>query len=97
MTDLLRRNYNVVPMRTRIIRVGNSRGVRIPKPLLEEAGLSGEVEMELDGDRIVIRSAERPRREWEERFASMAARGDDELVDADPLPAGAWDTEEWQW
>lgn len=90
-------DYNVYPMRTRIIRIGNSRGVRIPKPMLEEAGLTDEVEMKLEGDRLIIRPAGRPREGWDERFATMATRGDDVLLDADSLPTTKWEAEEWQW
>ena len=43
---------------TRIIQIGNSQGIRIPRPLLEQSGLPGEVELKVEGDRIVIHAAE---------------------------------------
>jgi antitoxin MazE len=82
-------------MRARIIRIGNSRGVRIPKPLLEEAGLTDEVEMKLEGDRLVIRPAVPARYGWDDEFA--AAAEDDMLLDAASLPTTRWEAEEWQW
>lgn len=81
--------------RTRIIAIGNSQGVRLPKPLLEAAGLSGEVEIEAEEGRIVIRAAHHPRAGWAEAFEAMAAAGDDRLLD--PETPTAFEDEEWTW
>jgi antitoxin MazE len=79
------RSYIVIkeehPMKTRIIRIGNSRGIRIPKPLLQQAGLSGEVEMRAQNGSLVIRAAKKPRAGWAAAFAEMASRGHDGLLD----------------
>lgn len=83
-------------VKTRIVRIGNSQGVRIPKPLLEESGLAGEVELAVEGREIVIRPVADPRRGWSEAFAEMAARGDDRLLDPN-VSGSAWDDEEWTW
>ncbi len=90
-------NYNVIPMRTRIIRIGNSRGVRIPKPLLEEAGLTDDVELELDGNRLILRPAERPRSGWDDAFRRMAEAGEDAMIDGDAWPPTRWDRDSWRW
>ena len=82
-------------MRTKIVRIGNSRGIRIPKPLLEEAGLIGEVEIAVEDDALVIRPIKHPRQGWAEAAREMAARGDDELLD--PYVPTQWDLEEWEW
>ena len=82
---------------TRIVRIGNSQGVRIPKPLLEQAGIEDRVELEVQDGQISIRPARHVRAGWEERFASMATSGDDRLVDGDQPAATAWDREEWEW
>jgi antitoxin MazE len=87
-------NYNVI-MKASLVAIGNSRGVRIPKALLEQTGLQDEVEMEVQGSQIVIRSAHRVREGWDEAFARMAANGDDALLDA-PVPT-EWDQSEWEW
>jgi antitoxin MazE len=68
-------------MKTRIVRIGNSWGVRIPKPLLERSGLTDEVEIEAQADQLVIRPARRPREGWAEAFRAMAERGDDALIE----------------
>lgn len=84
-------------MRARIVRIGNSQGVRIPKPLLEETGLDGEVEIEVNDNTLVIRTARPPRSGWDETFAAMAVADDDALLDAGTLPCSTWDEEEWEW
>lgn len=84
-------------MKARIIRIGNSQGIRIPKPLLEQSGLGEEVELEVQHHQIIIRAAERPRQGWEAAFHSMAERGDDVLLDSDLAGSSAWDEEEWEW
>jgi antitoxin MazE len=89
-------NYNVA-MKARIVKIGNSRGIRIPKLLLERSNLAEEVELEAEDNRIVIRSAKQPRQDWESAFRSMAERGDDELLDKDLLAQTRWDEDEWQW
>ncbi len=82
-------------IRTQIVRIGNSRGVRIPKLLIEQAELGREVEIAAERHRLVIRSASRPRANWEKQFRTMAEQGDDRLLD-EPLPT-EWDKNEWQW
>jgi antitoxin MazE len=83
-------------MKSRIVRIGNSQGIRIPKPVLEQAGLCDEVEIDVRGNTLVIRPARRPREGWDAAFRDMAARGDDALLDRD-LPSSKWDEEEWEW
>lgn len=82
-------------MKTRIIRIGNSQGIRIPKPLLEQTGLTEDVELEVQADAIVIRSARAVREGWGAAFRRMAEAGDDELLEE--LTESEWDREEWEW
>ena len=84
-------------MRTRIVKIGNSQGVRIPKLLLERSNLAEEVELEAEDDRIIIRSRRQPRQDWERAFHAMAERGHDTLLDAGLLARTQWDEDEWQW
>lgn len=83
-------------VRTRLIQIGNSRGIRIPKLLLDQAGLTVEVELKAQPDRLVVRSSRPPRHGWDERFKAMAEAGDDKLLDQ-PLPSTMWDEQEWEW
>lgn len=82
-------------VKSRIVRIGNSQGVRIPKLLLEQAGLGDEVELSAEDGRIVIAAARRPRAGWAEAAQAMHERGDDALLDA-PV-ATRFDQEEWEW
>lgn len=84
-------------MKARIVRIGNSQGVRIPKLLLDQSGLGTEVEIEAQAGRIVIRAADRPRQGWEEAYRAMAAHQDDVLLDPEVTGSGEWDDEEWEW
>ena len=84
-------------MKANIVRIGNSQGIRIPKVVLEQTRLSGEVELEVRDRQIVIRPVEKPRQSWAQRFRAMAERGDDKLLDAGALGQTSWDRKEWQW
>ncbi|MBI1881101.1 MAG: AbrB/MazE/SpoVT family DNA-binding domain-containing protein [Chloroflexi bacterium] len=84
-------------VKTRLIRIGNSQGIRIPKLLLDQIGLIEEVELELQPDQIVIRPAQQPRHGWDEQFQAMAEKGDDRLLDDEALSLTTWDADEWEW
>ena len=84
-------------MKTRIVRIGNSQGIRIPKPLLEQTGLRDEVEVSVQDDALIIRPARKPRAGWADAFQEMARRGDDALLDDAPPSLSSWDEDEWEW
>ena len=84
-------------MKTHIVKIGNSQGVRIPKPLIEQTGLEGEVEIGIKGNTLVISKPRKPRAGWTEAFAQMNRNGDDALLDANRASSSAWDEEEWEW
>lgn len=90
-------DYNVITMATitRIVRIGNSRGIRVPKALLEQAQLPEEVELQAEPGRIVVRGVRRTREGWADAARSMHEQGDDRLLDA---PAATrFDHEAWEW
>jgi antitoxin MazE len=82
-------------MKAKIIRIGNSQGIRIPKPLLEQTGLSEDVEIEVRADELVIRPARSARGTWAVAFENMAEAGDDALLE--DLTESEWDKDEWEW
>jgi antitoxin MazE len=84
-------------MKTRIVAIGNSQGIRIPKLLLEQTGLSGEVEISAEENALVIRAARKPRAGWAAACREMAERGDDVLLDGGSPSSSSWDEEEWEW
>lgn len=84
-------------MKTHLVPVGNSQGIRIPKPLLEEAGLTDEVDIRAEGGSLVIRPARQPRDGWDDAFAAFAREGHDSEFDDIPPSLSQWDEQEWQW
>lgn len=83
------------PIKTRIVKIGNSQGIRIPKTVLEQSGINSEVEIQVDGNQIIIRPVEKARIGWNEAFAEMAAQHDDILLDE--INTTEWDDMEWEW
>ncbi len=83
-------------MRTRIVKIGNSLGVRIPKLLLEKSRLADEVEIEAFDRQIIISPARQPRDDWDAAFQAMARSGDDTLLN-EWHSLSSWDEAEWQW
>ncbi len=84
-------------MRARVVKIGNSQGIRIPKPLLEQTGIIGDVELEVDQNQIIIRPVSNPRVGWDDAFIAMAEDNDDVLLDGEASLTHSWDDEEWQW
>jgi antitoxin MazE len=84
-------------VKTRLVKIGNSQGIRIPKVLLDQVGLKNDIELEVQGDQLVLRAARRPREGWDEQFRQMAERDDDELLDKNVRSGSSWDEEEWTW
>jgi antitoxin MazE len=83
-------------MKTSLVRIGNSHGVRIPKAVIDQCGLKREVDMTVKGDTIVIAPARKPRAGWAEAFKRMAEAGDDALLIPDTL-SNEFDDKEWRW
>jgi len=84
-------------MKANVVRIGNSRGIRIPKTVLEHCRLTDSVELDVQDDHLVIRSLAKPRKGWDEAFRRMHQHGDDALLDRESLPSTKWDRTEWRW
>ncbi len=82
-------------MKTKIVRIGNSRGVRIPKPLLKQAGLEDEVRLRVVKGGIVIEAQKAPREGWADAAALARGRADDRLLDE--AQDTVFDETEWEW
>jgi antitoxin MazE len=82
-------------MRIEIVRIGNSRGIRIPKPLIEQCGFGDSVELHVEQDRLVITPNRSPREGWREAFAKAGSSASDPILLA--LPPNQFDAEEWTW
>lgn len=80
-------------MKTRLVRIGNSRGVRLPKPLIAQAGLTDEVELRVRDGAIIIERVTSPRAGWAEAAREMHQRNEDSLLD--PPTTTDFDEKEW--
>ena len=86
---------SAVEMKTRLVQIGNSRGIRLPKTIIAEAQLRDEVELKAEPGRIVISSAKKPREGWPEAARLMHERNEDHLIDK--TTSTRFDREEWKW
>jgi len=83
-------------IKTRLVKIGNSHGIRIPKIVRDQIGLTDAIELEVHGNELIVRPSAAPRTDWAAQFRQMAVRQDDVLLDAD-TPGSAWDSTEWEW
>jgi len=84
-------------VKTNIVRIGNSKGIRLPKSVLEQCRLKDSVEIEVEGNTLIIRPVHEPRSGWSEALSGMAQHQDDKLLDEDTALATEWDRSEWRW
>jgi antitoxin MazE len=82
-------------MKTRLIAIGNSKGVRLPKPLLLHAGLTDEVELQVQKGAIVITRSPSRRAGWAKAAQELRDRDDD--LGLDPMTTTSFDEKEWEW
>ena len=81
-------------MRVGIISVGNSKGIRIPKAILEQCRFNKEAELEVQGNVLLIKPVRKVREGWDRSFQLMHERKEDALVINDALYL---ETENWEW
>ncbi len=85
-------------MITKVIKIGNSRGIRIPKHIIEQKGLNDEVELEVKNDSLVIKPVKKTRANWDLSFKLMSENKDDILLDEESLLyQNSWNNDEWVW
>ncbi len=84
-------------MKASIIRIGNSHGIRIPKPIIAQCGFEDEVEFSVHNNALIIKSLKSSRKDWDVAFKKMAAEGDDQLLDPEISTPTDWDESEWEW
>ncbi len=82
-------------MKIELVRVGNSRGIRIPKPLIEQCGFGDSVELRIENNHLVVIASRQPREGWEETFRVAGSSLSDEVL-LDDAPSH-FDREEWRW
>ncbi len=94
--DAIQWNYNVpMAVLAKIVRIGNSRGLRIPKALLDEASLTNEVELRAEPGKLTVSAVRTPRAGWADVAREARAAGDDRLLD--PPFRNDFDENDWRW
>ena len=83
-------------MRIELVRIGNSRGIRIPKPLIEQCGFGDTVELSVEQDRLIIAPQRPARQGWKQAFAAAGPSAQDPSP-LEAIPANEFDAEEWTW
>ena len=94
---LLQYNYirGATGMKTYIVRIGNSKGLRIPKAILQQCGIERDVELTTEGETILIKPIRKKAREnWSAAFKRMAERKEDKLLIDDKI---GLDMDDWEW
>jgi antitoxin MazE len=82
-------------MRMELTRIGNSRGIRIPKPLIAQCGLGKVVELRITPDGLIIAPHRTPREGWREAFAADPSAEREMVLES--VRPNLFDTEEWKW
>ena len=63
-----------------MIKIGNSKGIRLPKMVLDKYAIGDKLELILEDSHIVLKPKNKPRRDWEKSFKAMHENGDDDLL-----------------
>lgn len=83
-------------MLVELVRIGNSRGIRIPKPMIEQCGFGTRVDLRIERDRLVVAPDHPPRSGWAEAFRAAGSSASDEMP-LEASPSNDFDREEWRW
>ena len=67
-------------MQTDIVRIGNSKGIRLPATVLKQCGIGKKVELEVRNNYIILKPVRTPREGWAAAFQRMHKYGEDELL-----------------
>ncbi len=82
-------------MKSSIVPIGNSKGIRIPKAILKQCDIEKDIILEVIDNCIIIKSfKQEPRKDWEKSFKKMSARNDDQLLIDDSIDL---DMDGWEW
>lgn len=85
------------PVPAKLVAIGNSRGIRLPKAMIEQVGLGDEVELEVVDGAIVIRRKRRPREGWAEAAKLLAERGEELPPEILDMTETEWMRDHWRW
>ena len=78
-----------------IIPIGNSKGIQIPKAILDQCNIRDQIELEVENGRIILEPVqENPRQGWDDAFREMAANSDDSLLISESVDI---EMDDWEW
>ena len=78
-----------------VVPIGNSRGIRIPKAILEQCNIRDQIELEVENGRIILEAVkESPRTGWDEAFRKMAENSEDRQLIPESVDI---DFDDWEW
>jgi antitoxin MazE len=83
-------------MRTELVQIGNSRGIRIPKPIIEQCGFGETVEVRVERGHLIVSPERRARQGWGEAFRASGHAGEDEIL-LESAAANEFDRKDWRW
>lgn len=79
-------------MRLAVVSIGNSKGIRIPKAVLDKYQIKDSVDVEMRDDALILKPVHNPREGWEEQFRQMHENGDDQLLIPDVFEDETWES-----
>jgi len=78
-------------MQVSIVQIGNSKGIRLSKNILDKYQITNKVELVLENDYIILKPLSEPRKNWDEAFSEMHLNGDDKLLIDSVFEDEKWD------
>ena len=82
-------------MQLDVVQIGNSKGIRIPKAILKQCQIEDQVDLEVEGGRIILEARKKiPRKGWDKAFRVMAENQDDTLLIDDTIDV---EVDDWEW
>lgn len=86
-----------VNMKTHLVKIGNSQGIKIPSSLVQQCNLEGEILIEVINDEILIKGSKNSRNGWNEVFKKANSKKENSLIEGDGMNISDWDIKEWKW
>jgi len=80
-----------------LISIGNSKGIRLPKSIIEACGLGPKLQLKIVDEQLIISASKPPRLGWRELFASKNLEDNDKDLSCFREVENTWDNEEWTW
>jgi antitoxin MazE len=78
-----------------IVKIGNSKGIRLPKAIIDQCSIDDKVDLEVKNNEIILKAIKKkPREGWNQKFKMMAENGDDKLSISDSIDI---DMNNWEW